>query len=300
MKYCTAIAVAVIVASPILAWGPLAQTTQAAESSVPGPEVASPPEEVPAVGDVSLWGRVRSDILQGWSESFWMDNWPVGWTLFLVAIFLGLVAGRICAAVLARLAARFDRGGWAIRADVLNDLIGPAKLALLTLGLSFGLGLLDGMGQTLETICVKTLLLLFTIAVFWYAFNLVSVVELMLLRLTAKTESTLDDQLVPLLRKALRIFLAVVGVLFVIDSVFQQDVGALVAAMAIAVLPIALSAQDSIKNLLGSITILFDRPFQIGQRIVYAGYTGTVEEIGFRSTKLRTSTGHVVTIPAAA
>ena len=59
----------------------------------------------------------------------------------------------------------------------------------------------------------------------------------------------------------------------------------------------SLAAQDSLKNLFGSITILFDRPFQVGERIVFAGHDGTIEEIGFRSTKVRTLTGHLVTIP---
>jgi MscS family membrane protein len=69
------------------------------------------------------------------------------------------------------------------------------------------------------------------------------------------------------------------------------------AGLGIAGLAVSLAAQDSLKNLFGSITILLDRPFRVGQRIVYAGYDGTVEEIGFRSTRLRTLTGNLVNIP---
>ncbi len=250
---------------------------------------------------MSFWDQFKLWWKDSWKDTFWGDNWPWRWLLFLLAIFLGLVAGRIAAGVLGRFAARLERRGWTVRADVVKDLIGPAKLALLTVGLSFGLGALDRarMGTTLETICGKTLLLLYTIAVFWYAFNLVSVVDVMLRRLTAKTDSSLDDQLVPLIRKTLRIFLVAVGVMFVVDSVFGQNVGALLAGLGIAGLAVSLAARPSLENLFGSITILFDRPFKIGERIVYAGYDGTVEEIGFRSTKVRTLTGHLVTIPNA-
>jgi len=121
----------------------------------------------------------------------------------------------------------------------------------------------------------------------------------MLRRLTAKTDSSLDDQLLPLIRKTLRIFLVAVGVMFVVDSVFGQNVGALLAGLGIAGLAVSLAARPSIENLFGSITILFDRPLKIGERIVYGGYDGTLEQIGFRSTKVRTLTGHLVTIPNA-
>jgi MscS family membrane protein len=286
-----------------------ASTAQAVEKDAPdslaqdGEEdktSASAPGAEPNV-PLSPLEKLKPAVIGSLENTFWMDNWPVGWLLFVLAIFFGLLAGWIAAAVLGRFARRFEQRQWPVGTDVLKDLIGPAKLALLTVGLSLGFGLLDRelMSGALKTICGKTLLLLYTIAVFWYAFNLVSIVELMLRRLTAKTESTLDDQLVPLIRKTLRIFLVVVGVMFVVDSVFQQDVGALLAAMAVAALPIALSAQDSLKNLFGSVTILFDRPFQLGERIVYAGYDGIVEEIGFRSTKVRTLTGHLVTVPNA-
>lgn len=60
---------------------------------------------------------------------------------------------------------------------------------------------------------------------------------------------------------------------------------------------ISLAAQDSLKNLFGSITILLDRPFKIGERIIFAPFDGTVEGIGFRSTIIRTAAGHLVSIP---
>lgn len=306
----TCIVFAALAAWWLLGWGPLApiQTAQSSDATPPGQssEVdtpgqgeGSPPADPAAAAALTAWDLVRANLRKGWTESFWGDNWPVRWAIFLLAIFLGLLAGRIGAGALRRVADRLQRRGWVIRAHVPKDLVGPAKLALLTVGLSVGLGMLDRhrMGTTLETICAKSLLLLYTVAVFWYAFNLVSAVDLMLRRMTAKTNSSLDGQLIPLIRKTLRIFLVAVGVMFVVDSVFGQDVGALLAGLGIAGLAVSLAAQDSLKNLFGSITILFDRPFKIGERIVYAGYDGTIEEIGFRSTKVRTLTGHLVTIP---
>jgi MscS family membrane protein len=178
-------------------------------------------------------------------------------------------------------------------------LAGPASLALLAAGLAVGtISFLD-LGNFLP-FWRRTLLLIFTIAVLWYAYNLVAIVELMVRKLTVRTGSALDEQLAPMVRKTLRIFLVVIGLLFIVESVFDQDIGAWLAGLGIAGLAVSLAAQDSLKNVFGSITILIDRPFRIGERIVYAGFDGVIEEIGFRSTKVRTLEGHLVTIPNSA
>jgi len=60
---------------------------------------------------------------------------------------------------------------------------------------------------------------------------------------------------------------------------------------------VALAAQDTLKNFFGSIMIMLDKPFTIGQRIIVEGHDGVIEQIGFRSTRVRTLTGHLVTVP---
>jgi MscS family membrane protein len=62
-------------------------------------------------------------------------------------------------------------------------------------------------------------------------------------------------------------------------------------------LAVALGAQDTLKNLFGSMMIVLDKPYRVGERIVFKGYDGVVEEIGLRSTRLRLLTGHQVTVP---
>ncbi len=227
-----------------------------------------------------------------------LDNSWTNWILLGVAIFFGLLIGKIVAAMLGRSAERFRVRGWTVWSDMLQDLASPAKLAMLTVGLHVGLVFVDlDRSEHLAGLRDKVTLLLYSIAVFWYAFNLVSVIDLFLRRFAATTESDLDDQLAPLIRKTLRVVIVIIGVMFVVDSVFGQDIGALLAGLGIAGLAVSLAAQDSLKNLFGSITILLDRPFHVGERIAYSGFDGIIEEIGFRSTKMRTLTGHLVTIP---
>lgn len=110
------------------------------------------------------------------------------------------------------------------------------------------------------------------------------------------TETRLDDQLVPLVRQTANVFVVLVGALFVLSNL-DVDVGALIAGLGIGGLAVALAAQDTIKNLLGGITVLADRPFQVGDWIVVGDIEGTVEKIGFRSMRVRTFKDSLVTLP---
>ena len=71
----------------------------------------------------------------------------------------------------------------------------------------------------------------------------------------------------------------------------------LIASAGIGGLAIALAAQDTLKNLFGTIMLLTDKPFRVGERIIFNKYDGIVEDIGLRSTRIRLLTGHQVTIP---
>ena len=229
-------------------------------------------------------------------RGLWGDGSLATWLVPLAAIVLGLVAGRISAAVLGWLSRRCEARGWTVQKQLFVGLVSPANLALFTLGVAVAVANL-GISRTAEQFWEKVILLLFSIAVLWYISNLIFAVELALRRLMGRTGAAIDEKLGPLIRKTLRVGLWIVGVLFIARSVFEQDIGAWLAGLGIAGLAISLAAQDSLKNLFGSVTILMDRPFRIGERILFAGYDGVIEEIGFRSTKLRTLTGHLVTIP---
>ena len=135
------------------------------------------------------------------------------------------------------------------------------------------------------------------LAVAYLIYRLVDIVEYYLKRLTGRTATSLDDMLVPVIRKSLRIFITIVAVLYVADNILQQDIGAILAAAGIGGLAFALAAKDTIANFFGSVTIFADRPFQVGERIKLGGYDGPVEQVGFRSTRIRTLDGHLVTVP---
>jgi len=135
------------------------------------------------------------------------------------------------------------------------------------------------------------------VAIVWFIFKLVSIVDFHLKKWAASTDNTIDDVLAPLAGKTLRVFIVIIGGLLITQNVTGVKIGPLLASLGIGGIAIALAAKDSIANFFGTLTILFDKPFQVGERILIDNYDGVVEDVGFRSTRIRTLTGHLVTIP---
>jgi len=106
----------------------------------------------------------------------------------------------------------------------------------------------------------------------------------------------LDAQLVRLTCR----MLSIVGTVAVVLEGGRQleiPLTTLLAGVSVSGLALALAAQDSLKNVLGSMMIMLDKPFKVGERIATKGFDGVVEDIGLRSTKIRLLTGHQVSIP---
>jgi MscS family membrane protein len=136
-----------------------------------------------------------------------------------------------------------------------------------------------------------------TIALVWFIFKLVAIVDFKLKNWATSTDNAIDDVLAPLAGRTLRVFIIIIGGILIIQNLTGVKIGALLASLGIGGIAVALAAKDSIANLFGTLTILFDKPFQLGERITIDQYDGVVENVGFRSTRIRTLTGHLVTIP---
>jgi MscS family membrane protein len=113
---------------------------------------------------------------------------------------------------------------------------------------------------------------------------------------SGKTESRLDDQLMPILKNTLKALVIIFGV-FKILIIMGADPKAIIAGASIGGLAIGLAAQDTVKNLLGTLMIFLDKPFKIGDWIVVDGVEGSVEEVGFRSSIIRAADTSIYKIP---
>ncbi|MBM3444351.1 MAG: mechanosensitive ion channel family protein [Bacteroidetes bacterium] len=106
-----------------------------------------------------------------------------------------------------------------------------------------------------------------------------------------------DDQLIIFFREFLKAILIILCILLMIRFVFNQDITKLLAGLSIVGAAIALAAKESIENLIASFIIFFDKPFMVGDLLKVNQITGTVEKIGLRSTRIRSTDKSYVTIP---
>jgi|GEM_PF-791868 len=131
----------------------------------------------------------------------------------------------------------------------------------------------------------------------WSALRIVDYVSLHFEKRAEATHNKFDDVLIPMLKKTSKVIVVAFGILLIAHSL-TFDIASIVAGLGIGGVAVALAAKDTISNFFGSITVIIDRPFQIGDYVILdKGIEGSVEEVGFRSTRLRTPIKSVVTIP---
>lgn len=130
----------------------------------------------------------------------------------------------------------------------------------------------------------------------WALFRMVDAVGDLLLSIARRGGSGFEG-FIPLFKKIARVFVVVIGVLTVIDSL-GIPVTPLLATFGLGGAAIALASRDTVANLFGSLMIVLDRPFKVGDWIMIGDKVdGDVEEIGLRSTKVRTWPKTIISIP---
>lgn len=130
----------------------------------------------------------------------------------------------------------------------------------------------------------------------WLGMAIIDVMTKYADRYATTTEEKLDEQLIPILRRMLKIIVFIGGLIYALQ-LLDVNVTALIAGVSIGGLALALAAQDTVKNLIGSAMIFFDKPFQIGDWVVANGVEGEIVEVGFRSTRLQTVDSSIITVP---
>jgi MscS family membrane protein len=253
-------------------------------------------EGVEAVAETpAMWLRAQMpEALQG--GGFILEYWQ--WLALAILIFLGVLVNRVLTFVLVRVVA----GALARRLQsrsVDDQLIRSAMhpLGLVAMAVLWWLGLyVLGLPPTALAILLLAVKFVAIAAVVWSAYRAVDVGAAVLESYAAQTSTKYDDLLIPLLRSSAKIFIAAFGVVFLADNL-DINITGLLAGLGIGGIAFALAAQDTVKNFFGSVTVLIDRPFQVGDWIVVGDIEGTVESVGFRSTRIRTFYNSLVTLP---
>ncbi len=228
------------------------------------------------------------------SEVLGVEMWRLSGLLilailaFVIARLLEIVSSTILKQVVGRFFEAWSeefaqqivrRGSWIIVAGIVAALV-PSL----------------GLPVRLNQVTYIAMRLLASIAAVLISISLVDLLADALQRRADQTDTKMDDQLIPLLRRAVKMLVVAIGSLFVLQNL-SVDVSSLLGSLAIGGLAFSLAAKDTLANLFGSLTIFTDRPFQIGDVVTISGIDGVVEEVGFRSTRIRTFYNSQVTIP---
>lgn len=180
--------------------------------------------------------------------------------------------------------------------DKLVDAIDPpARLLLIAIGLSISFKTLNiPVEYSLFTNRIVRSISIFS--AFWAIYRGANIITELFERAVKKTNTNLDDLLLPFVSKGIKIIVVVLGIT-VISKEWSYDLGAILAGLGLGGLAFALAAQETLANFFGGATIMMDKPFMVGDLINAKGIEGVVEDIGFRSTKVRTFDQGLITVP---
>jgi MscS family membrane protein len=180
--------------------------------------------------------------------------------------------------------------------DRLLDVIEtPARFVFVVAGIWLAVKVLK-LPEDAEGLMTRIVRSLVLFSVFWAVYRGTDTLTAFLKKVTDKTETQLDDMLLPFMRNGLKVIVIVIGAVTIVQE-WYANIAGLLTGLGLGGLAFALAAQDTAANLFGGITIMMDRPFAVGDWIETPHVEGTVEDIGFRSTKVRTFAQALVNVP---
>jgi MscS family membrane protein len=224
-----------------------------------------------------------------------LELWVIAIAYIIGGFAVGWFISLICSTVLKSIANKTK--------SHLDDIIlavteKPLVFCVTIGGIRLGVNYLD-FDSNVDVVTDKIFAVLVTIAVAWVIVKIIdSIIEEYLVPYVAKTEGNLDDQLLPIVRKGIKAIIWIFAGIVALKNT-GYDVGALLAGLGIGGAAIAFAAKDTLSNFFGSIAVFIDRPFQINDRVKVSGIDGFVDEIGIRTSRIRTLDNRIVTIPNA-
>ena len=246
--------------------------------------------------DLSLLLRMESALPQVLVEEKFLTLKYWQWIGLLILIFTGIVLDFSVRIILSVTSRRFIAGkGGEAKRDTVRKTVRPFGLAVAALFWLAVIRLLDLPVDVLKVL-LPAVRFFAMLAAVWAGFRVTDLVSEVLEGKAARTESKFDDLLVPLVRKTVKVFIFVFGMIYIADSL-NIKIAPLLAGLGIGGIGFAFAARDTLENFFGSLTVVVDRPFQVGDWVVIGDVEGTVEDVGFRSSRVRTFYNSLVTIP---
>ncbi len=219
-------------------------------------------------------------------------EWSIAFALIIASFLVGKILYWIFRNLLKKNA---DKTKTQIDNLLIDIVEKPLIYIVVVAGIKFSIKTLN-MSENLNITIDKGLRILLVFFVTWLVARTVDTIIKEYLRpIVAKTEGDMDDHLLPVISKGIKISIWAMGIIVALDNA-GYDIKALIAGLGIGGLAFALAAQDTISNFFGGMTIFIDKPFKIGDRIKINGIDGSVKEIGIRTSRIETLEGRTVTV----
>lgn len=221
------------------------------------------------------------------------------WLALAILILLGVVIDQVLRTILRGLIiAKFNRKQQDEQKEQLAKTVRPfgfvAGGVLVMLGLT-----LVGLPDIAHRFLYGAAAVFTVLAGILAAWQLIDLIASIAIAKAEKTQTKFDDILVPMFAKAAKIFAVAIGIVYGAQAL-NLPIVPLLGSLGIGSLAFAFAAKDTIENFFGSVAVILDRPFEVGDWVVIDGSTeGTVEELGFRSTRIRTFYNSQITVPNA-
>lgn len=228
------------------------------------------------------------------SENNTWDHWLWFFSIIIVSVLIGRILVWIEKKYLRK---RAEKSNTKVDDLLLNVLQMPFVCGLVLLGMYIAVHALV-LPENAYKIILMAFKVLLVIDIAWvlnrFIINVLN--DFLLPYAESNNDTKLDVNIIKAVQKISSGIIWIVAIITALTLV-GIDVAAMLTTLGIGGIAFALAAQDTIKNMFGGFTIFMDKPFRLGERIKVAGFDGSVEDIGMRSTRIRTLEGRLVTIP---
>ncbi len=224
-----------------------------------------------------------------------LSDWSISILIIIGSIFIGKILywflSKIVKKITKKTKSKFD--------DIIIDMIEEPLVVIITvMGFWFGLSRLH-LSDGLNSFIGHSMHAAIIITVTWMIARLFdAIIEQYVVPMTQKSDTDLDDMILPVIRKAVRAMIWILGVIVALNNA-GIEIAPLIAGLGIGGLALAMAAKDTVANFFGGFTIFTDKPFKVGDRIKIGDFDGVIYEVGLRSSRMTTLEGRMVTIPNA-
>lgn len=212
--------------------------------------------------------------------------------IFIFFTFLRKIGTKLILGLILRVT---KRANIELNQDTVNAFERPLRALFIVSGIYFALSSLTFLSSYL-IILSKLYRSSFIFLCAWGVFNLTSETSRWLRKIGEKLDLQVDKIVLPFIAKLVRFIVVFLAAAIILD-VWEYDINGFIAGLGLGGLAFALAAQDTLKNVFGGLVIITEKPFSIGDWIYTPSVEGTVEDITFRSTKIRTFAQALVTVP---